>query len=239
MGTAARNTAILINGYDWSGYFDTFDANDEVDLQESTTFGPSVVGRSRTPTVQDCQISLVGFWATLIATYIYARIVAAITDGSEAVCFLWPVGDTVGNVGFAWKGYISSRKVNGKIDGLLGVSVDFKSNVGDEDVVSLHSMSTSELADFTGATVDNGAATTAGGSAYLQIGDISFLATVTIRHSSDNFAADDTLLCSFTAGQADRWSERVEISGTIKRYTRVVVDYSSGGGYIAAALHRN
>ena len=57
--------------------------------------------------------------------------------------------------------------------------------------------------------------------------------------ADDNFAADDTLLATFTINPTDKSSERVAIAAgtTIKRYTRCVWTLT-GNAKFGVALHR-
>jgi hypothetical protein len=50
---------------------------------------------------------------------------------------------------------------------------------------------------------------------------------VSIRHSTDNFVADDTELVAFTA-VTGATSERKEFSGAVKRYVRAIATLAGG-----------
>lgn len=108
--------------------------------------------------------------------------------------------------------------VSNSDDSSVPWSATAQSIVGVETGKVLHAKA-AESSDGNGAILDNLAATSNGGSAYLHAPDVQGTLTVTIRHSTDNFAGDDTLLASFSAFAVKR-GQRVTFSGTVKRYTR-------------------
>lgn len=83
-------------------------------------------------------------------------------------------------------------------------------------------------------SLDNGAQSTSGGTAYLEITalDLDGYTSVTIQleESSDNGAGDPwtQVGSAFTAATA-RGGARIEISGTIERYTRATVTWNGAG----------
>lgn len=236
-GTSGRNSAIHVNAFDLSGYFRGLDVSDDVTLEDTTAYGPSVAGKSFTPTLQESTLSLKGFWDPTLVTGVNVVIRAALAAATKSIVSVWPTGDAVGQAGMAMQADVANRKVSAPVDNVVTLEVEFKSSVGDEDVVSLHAL-TQETVDGNGTIVDNGAATTDGGSAYLHVPDITTSIIVTLRHSSDNFAVDDTLLGTFATVSADRGEERIALSGTIKQYVRVVWDLT-GNATFGVGLHRN
>jgi len=98
---------------------------------------------------------------------------------------------------------------------------------GAESLVSLHAMGEKKDDNWTGTTVNNGAASTNGGSAYLQVTAATGTVEVSIRHSSDNFDADDDELVAFTA-VTGRFSERKTFTGAVKQYVRGIATIGDG-----------
>ena len=237
MGTTARNSALYLNGFNLSGYFRSFDVTDDCGLEDTTVWGASVVGKSWTPTLMESKMAYGGFWDPTLVTGPNAAVRAAIALATTPVLCHWPIGDAVGNPGFAMAARVANRKVSGSVDGVLSLEMELQSNVGDEDVISLHSTSAAETLDGNGTTVDNGAATTSGGAIYLQSNLVATNNIVTVRHSTDNFVGSDVLLGTFATVSADYKAERIAISGTINRYVRCVWNLT-GDATFQVAIHR-
>ncbi len=83
-------------------------------------------------------------------------------------------------------------------------------------------------------TVDSGAATTAGGAVYLGVSALNLdggtNVTIEIRHSTDNFGANDVVLATFTAVTVAPFAQRIAIVGTINRYTRTRYLFNGAAG---------
>jgi hypothetical protein len=96
-------------------------------------------------------------------------------------------------------------------------------------------------ADGSGTSVNNGGATTAGGSAYLHITGLSAGDTiaVTIEDSANN--STWATIGTFTLDGSALGGERIAIAGTIRQYTRATYDVTGAGVSfpLAVALHRN
>lgn len=236
MGTAARNSKIIINASDMSAYLRSWDSSFTQVLEDSTAFGASVLAKKWTPTLSEQVDVFGGFQNATADTGINAVVRAAKTNGTRSIVVVYPTGETIGASGIAIEGDLSSRGLPTEVASVLRIEAEFRSSVGEEDVVSLHATE-EETLDGNGDTVDNSAATTDGGAAYLWVPDVTTDITVTIRHSSDNFAADDTLLASFTQVTTDRSWQRVAITGSIKQYVRAVWDLT-GDATFGVALHR-
>lgn len=91
-------------------------------------------------------------------------------------------------------------------------------------------------------TVDDGAASSSGGSAVLQVLALSggTSITVAIDHSTDNFVASDDALTTFTAATGVT-AERKTFTGTVRRYRRITVTESGGvtSATIAVSFQRD
>lgn len=239
-GISARDIRIGVNAFDLSGYLKGMSISDVIGLKESSAFrnadGTARTSKSWSITLLDATLSLKGFWKPDAVTGIVDVIQTALFAAVKSIVTIWPRGDTVGNEGMAFQADLSSRQTSGEVDGLVELGVEFRSSVGDEDVVSHHAM-TQETAGANGATVDNGAATTLGGAMYLEVEDVGTTMTVQIFHSTDNFGANNVLLASFAAVTVDRSTQRVEITGTINRYTRIVWT-QTGNTTFRVGLHR-
>jgi len=235
-GTSARNAAIGVNAVDLSGYFRAVEAMWEIEMDDTTTFGATRVAKSWTLLLEIATLIFTGFWDATATVGVNAVLKAAFAAATQSIVTWWPTGDAVGSHGVAMLADLGTKKREGAVDKAITIGAEFKSSVGEEEVVSLHAL-TQETSDGNGTIVDNGAATTNGGSAYLEVSDITTDITVTLRHSTDNFGANDVLLGSFTIVAADRTTQRIALTGTINRYVRAVWDLT-GNSTFRVGLHR-
>jgi hypothetical protein len=171
---------------------------------------------------QDATITYEGLWEGGVGSIdeILDALLGDDENGDGAS--LWshsPEGGADGDVVKCAQGIETEYNIHTDDDSSASWSATGQSIVGVERGKRIHAKA-EESSDGNGATDDNGAATSNGGSAYLHAPDVQGTLTVTIRHSTDNFGADDTLLGSFTAFTAAR-GQRITFSGTVKRYTRV------------------
>lgn len=238
MPTAGRNAQILLNGYDVSGAFNDWDLSGEAKMDETTTFGAAVDSTSYTETLKGAKLGLKGFWDGTAVTGISAILEAALGNVVKSIVCLFPFGSAVGNEMIAFQGDEKTKKLPNKVTGVLSIQTDFESSTGPEYGVSLHVLQ-QETVGANGTTVDNGAASTNGGSAFLEATAVGTTMTVNVRHSTDNFGADDTLLGSFSA-QTVIGAQRIAFAAgtTVKRYVRITWT-QTGNTTFAVGLHRN
>ena len=138
----------------------------------------------------------------------------------------WAFGATRGDVAACLVGKQINYDGSRGTDGSLAMTIDTQSNG-----VSLDWCDTLTTGKETHASAgnstsrDDGAATSAGMVAYLEIADLdSGTATVTIQQSSDNGSSDAfATVLSFTAvaAAAAPTAERVTVSGAVERYLRI------------------
>lgn len=124
--------------------------------------------------------------------------------------------------------YESSYEVVGKINDLTKANPSYSVYGQIDRGVILHAMA-AETADGNGTSVDNAAASTNGGAAFLQVKAFSGLtsAVITVEDSANNSAF--ATIATFTTVTSAPTAERVAINGTIRRYTRAVVDVTGTG----------
>jgi hypothetical protein len=116
----------------------------------------------------------------------------------------------------------TAYSTTGTVDGACRISAAVQSSdTAAERVISLHELGAQAAENWTGSTLNSGAASAAGGSAYLHASAATGTIEVSIHHSNDNFAADDDELVAFTA-VAGEISQRVAFTGAVKQYIRGV-----------------
>jgi hypothetical protein len=96
--------------------------------------------------------------------------------------------------------------------------------------------------DGSSAYVNNGASSTAGGSAYLHITGLSAGDTIVVTiEDSANGVSGAAVIGTFTLDGSAIGGERIEIAGTIRQYVRATYDVTGAAVSfpLAVALHRN
>ena len=220
--THGKNAKLYMNGYNLTGYLDSIDSAGTNDVAEVSTFGtvqkPYVAG------LEDGTLSMEGFFdgdITAAETAIFSAM------GNSAVISWYPAGDTLGYAGFGMDADATAHSIRATLDGASRITAAAQSSTGMEHMISLHPLSTVVYsAAFTGTAVNTGGDSTAGGSAYLQVTTSASTAVVSIRHSDDNFGADDDELVAFTAASA-RTYERKTFTGAVKQYVRAYVEITA------------
>lgn len=151
----------------------------------------------------------------------------AIGAPTSTVMFFPSGAGTVGNLGMAMLGAITSFEIEEPVDGLAGVSFEMQSTVGKENVKLLAPLAAQEDT-FEGTSLDNTDPSSNGGAGYLQVTDCtSGTLPVIIEHSEDDSVW--ATLITFTNVTADHSHERVAVSGTVNRYVRA----AATGTYVA------
>lgn len=220
--THGKSTEVYANGYDLTSYLSRIEAAGSADVADVSTFGLS--SKAYVAGLTDVTLSGDGIFDGATNA---VDVVLQAALGSESVEWTWyPTGDTYGNAGYGILGINNAYATMSTKDDAVRISVGAQSIVGMERVLSLHALG-AETADWEGATLNNGAASAAGGSAYLQVTAATGTIEVSIHHSTDNFAADDTELVAFTA-VAGRTSQRVTFTGAVKQYVRGIATIAGG-----------
>lgn len=111
-------------------------------------------------------------------------------------------------------------------------------NVEDGVLLQAHAALT---ANTTGTSVDNGASSTNGAAGYLEVSAFSGFSSVAVKfqHSTDNSSWNDITSGAFAAVSSAPGAQRIAMTGTINRYTRMVVTVTGSGSItLAVALAR-
>jgi hypothetical protein len=221
---SGKNTKVFFNEFNFTPYFDNVSVPMNVDTAETSTFGSD--SKKFIPGLKDATLSAEGFYDGS-ADAIDEELSAALAVADK----LWSVyqnGDSAGSFGYAMKAIETAHSVVSTIDNACRVSVAAQSDgTAAERVVSLHAHGAQADSNWTGSAINNGAASAAGGSAYLHVTAATGTIEVSIRHSSDNFVADDTELVAFT-NVTGPTAERKTFSGTVKQYVRGVATIAGG-----------
>lgn len=241
---------IFLNGYNAGDWFNTVTSAASKELNDATVLNNAGY-KMYHARMKEATFTMAGFFdavadadlgdaATLdpdMGDYaLNAMIQGGVVGGADDVLLHFPAGaDTVGNVCYGAKGAATTYSLEGGSGDLLGASVELTSCVGRERCKQLTLLGTEEDA-FEGDDVDNGAATTDGGSAYLMVTEvISGNLPVVIEHSADGLSW--STLASFTSVAA-RAFERITFAGTVEQHVRAVADGTYEATFLVA-IHRN
>ena len=219
-----KDAKIYANGVDLSPFLDSIDNSGTSDVAEVSTFGtvqkPYIAGFG------DGTMSMEGFYDGSVSA---AETALATALGNTAVITWYPAGDAVANYGFGMEADGTAKSVRATLDGASRITAAMQSSTGMEPVICLHAMGKEYSAVFTGTIFNFSAASTSGGSAYLQVISAVTTAALSIHQSQyASFSADDTELVAFTAVTGGRTAERKAITGAIKQYVRAYANITAG-----------
>lgn len=141
----------------------------------------------------------------------------------------FPLGTTDGG-GWLLEAWATELTTESPLAGSTDWSLSAQTS-GATDMAGVLLSSAAVTVDTNGASVDNGAATTNGGVAHLHVTGFTGLTSdaIIIQHSSTGaFSGEQTTLVTFTTATGQT-SQRVEVSGTVNRYLRVVDDVTGTG----------
>lgn len=127
--TSARNFYFNLDNaagapQDLSTEVQSVDANDDVGLEDSTTFGPTRTAKSNTVTLTEGGFSIRGFFSATLNTHL-AAVKRGLTAGGSLTFVLGPTGSTAGMQRITGECYMKSLKRSGEVNGLLVMEADF------------------------------------------------------------------------------------------------------------------
>lgn len=239
MAIHGKATGVLLGGYDLTPMLNSISTPQSLDVVETTPFQAPGGAKTYIPGMSDATVSMGGFFEGDLAATEDMLDVAAETADAILVSY----------------GRVLAVGQDCKFGGVIRTAFEVSSPVG--DVVSITGAAQADGGLHTGPTlmakqavstsptngtaVDNGAGTTSGGKAVLQVTSNTRDGTVTakIQHSTDGSVwVDKATFAVVSAGAIA--SEVIDLPGTINRYTRVVVTLagSTGSASITVALSR-
>lgn len=219
----------LIDGYDVLGVSTQLEDNLEAILQEATPFGAGWEVQAATG-LKRASLTQEGFYDTSTGS---SNAALSGQQGVNRLLCYGLEGNTVGQHFVGYQGALQVEFVRIASRGELHrANARYEGNGEVEEGVILHTHTVRTAAGDTESTaVDNGAQTTGGGAAYLQVSDLTLGGhtnlVVTVRQSDDGTTWED--LTSFTAVTSAPAKERKALSGTIKRYLAVSWTFAGSG----------
>ena len=237
-----KNTKVLVDQFDLSSYFNDVSLSASVETAETTTFGVSGGAKTYVSGLSDSTVTTSGLFdgAAGAVDEIIGNILSSDTDVNFTVA---PDGGmTLGARCVSGQAIETKYDVTSPVSDVVSISCDFQVDAEASRAVILAPLSTVS-ATGTSTSVDNGAASTNGGSAILHVPTNTRNGTiiVKIQHSSDNTTFVD-LVTFATVSTATATSQRVvvAVATTVNRYLRMsyTVAGSTGSAIIAATFGR-
>lgn len=213
--THGKAAKVYANGYDLTSYFKEASMPKTADVAETSALGDAA--KSYVAGQADATFKASGMMDGTAGAADAVLNTALAADGSE-ITYL-PAGDAVGATGYCMQGAVTQHEVTAPVADVVQIQAGAQSATGAERVTSLQAL-TAKTGTANGTSVDNAAASTAGGVGYLQVTAIngSPTGTIKIQDSADDSTYADII--TFTSVTTANVSERVEITGTVRRYTR-------------------
>lgn len=217
---SANLSRVLAGSFSYSCYSRGFSASTSVDMLEVSTL------------CDDAKAFIVG-QQTSTATFdlIYDTAQAAHADAWRTaakvpVTYL-PVGTAVGDNAFLFDSIRTEYSITTSVSGTVDASLSTQTT-GDTGFGVCLSPLTAITADGNGSSVDNGASSSNGAVAHLHVTAFSGLSSnvIVVEHSTNN--STWTTLGTF-ATVSGATSQRLDITGTVNRYTRVRDDVTGTG----------
>lgn len=230
--TSGKSGDVYVNGQAVHDLLKNITVSSTVDSHDSTVF--HLTEHTYVPGLINATLSADGF--ADLDVNLTNQIALLTTNNTVWTVFPWTTGGTfIGGIyGYGFLALYTAIEQSAPVDDIVTMSLAAQSNVGIEHL-RMYAYQVAEPASANGDIIDNGAATTNGGVAYLQFQSANAGTTdVTLRHSTDNFGADDTLLASFTQRTTTPAGERITFAGNVKRYVRAV--WTMAGGATSATF---
>lgn len=235
-----KDTKVLVDEYDLSGYFNSADVASTIDTAETTSFGSS--SKSYIVGLRDQTVSLSGLYSqdTGGSDEVLSSILGAATTPIVTVAL---VAGTIGNRAILGRAHQTNYAISNPVADVSSVTADFTAST---DAVTNQTLGiASGVMLTTGASiafgslgnlasVDNTASSAAGGMATLHVtaNTISGGATtLKVQHSADNSSWVD--LITFSAVSATTVTSQLSpVAGTVNRYLRATASTAGSSGSI-------
>jgi hypothetical protein len=225
------NTDVYGNGYVLSPFLNSASSSGNRDSAETTTFKKQ--SKTYIPGLKDTTIALEGIFDGVVDA-VDDILFAALGAGTGIFSYIPEGNEVVGNRAFTADVIETSYEVNTEVGDVAQVSAELA--MGDKGVFArgfvVRPMSAAGAAGQT-AAIDSGVVSTANGGGIVVHATASSTLVAFMQDSADNVTFAD-LPGSISFG-AVKGSQRLAVTGTIRRYTRV---RWTGTGTFAAIVER-
>lgn len=207
-----------VNGYDLSTYLTELGVEVMQDVAETSTLGTAA--KTYIPGLQDATLSGAGIFDA--AANAEDPVLAA-AFGVNLAASGWivaPVGDAFGSPAYGFAAHQTKYSPQAQVDDAVKFGVEAQSTTGKERLLILEPL-TAITAGGNAASIDNAAASAAGGVAYFQVhAFVGTTLTLKVQSSPDNSVWTD--LVTATVVTAGRKYERIAVAGSVPRYLRAL-----------------
>jgi hypothetical protein len=220
MALAGDHVQVLVDGYELTGDSNRVFIDDMITMLDATTFGDAA--HKFIPGQRNVSLEHAG-WLNADAARSHPVLKANSIEGYISVLLGQNAAPVVGDPAY------SLGLTQGKYSTLIEVAqmIPFTANFATRGTRGGWGRTLAVPVAFTnstnGSSVDDGAATSDGGAAYLHVltAAASDTYTLTVEGSATGaFGGEETTLATFTLDGSALGSERVAIGGSIPRYTR-------------------
>lgn len=225
-----KNTVAMLNGYDFTSYFNSASTTNEVEVPETTTFGST--SRTFITGLEEGSVALEGLWSGG-TDEVDAFFNGAISSDTNIVSTIGPEGAAVGRRAILLNANETSYEVTGGIADLVSISAELQSTgtTGGLDRGVLLAAQTTITSTGAQTSVDNAASSANGGVGHLHVTTNSRdgACTIKIQHSADNSTWADLITFTNTVASTVT-SQRTEVAAgtTVNRYLRANVTTFGG-----------
>lgn len=214
-----KNTTVLFGTWDLSTFFNDSTVSRSAEVAETTAY--QAAGGAKTYLIGhgDATISVSGMFSAAVGA-VDPVLSTALTSDASTPMLTSPQILAIGNRCTFAAVNDTSYEVTSPVADVVSVSAEFQVTGGADSGVVLHNL-TPETASTNSAAVDNGAATTNGGVAQLNVlaNGRTAASTIKVQHSTDNVTFTD--LVTFSAvGASSTLAERAVVAGTVNRFVR-------------------
>lgn len=219
---------VYVNGRDLSAYLHSATVAATADTAETTCFGASY--KSYISGTKDGTISAEGYFESSTGS-VDPTLNTALGASTQSLWTVYPQGESaIGSASFHAQAVETSYSASMPVDGVVSVSAEAQSSSSIEAGVCLHVLGAESTGTTNSASYDGSASSTAGASAILHCTAITASsAVVKIQDSADNSSFADII--TFTSITTAGSSERVAITGTVRRYVRATVTVTGAGSF--------
>lgn len=212
-----KNTKVLMNAYDVSAYLNESSVSETLETGETTVYGKSA--KTYIPGLRDATLSLSGLFDgdANASDELFAAAVAAAADDNFTVA---PEGLAVGRRLISLASIQTSHETSSPVADVVSLSVEAQADDRIDRGVSLCDLAAA-TSTGNGTSVDNSASSANGGCGTLHVSanTRNGATTFKVQHSADNSTWADLVTFS-SVGSTTTTSERVQVTGTVNRYTR-------------------
>jgi hypothetical protein len=219
-----KTTVVLYNGANLTSYFNEASVSNSVETAETTAFGNDA--KTYITGLIDGTISATGMFDGAVGA-VDATLTATLGATDADVMTVMPEGATADKRTYSCAVRETSYEISSPVGDVVAANLEVQATGGVDTGKVIEGL-TSVSASGNSTSINNGAATSNGGVAYLHVtvNSRDGASTFKVQHSTDNVSFVDLATFSSVAASATG-GERVAVTGTVNQYLRS--EYVPGG----------